>query len=154
MIVKIAATIAWFTSAFVVPSAISAPRLTVTLSSPIASFRAGQPIDFEVLVKNSGTASVVLHRQNPICDYDFVITDGSGGSIASPQSCSGNLSIGRDIIEVLQPGQYFTERVHMDRIVDMSRPGTYSVKLRRRAPKEEGAEIATSNTVIITREAN
>jgi hypothetical protein len=129
------------------------PKLTITVSSPTDTARAGQTIDLDVLVKNDGTTTVVLHRTNPRCDYDFVVTDPSGVPTVGPQPCPADRVLGRNITAVLKPGQSFTDRFEMDDIVDMSRPGTYSIKLMPHVPKEYGADIPISNTILITREA-
>jgi hypothetical protein len=154
MIPLIAQTFICFILMIRVASETVSPKLTVTLSSPTDTVRAGQLINLDALVKNDGNTTVVLHRTNPRCDYDFVVTDPSGVPAVGSQPCPANRGlIGRNIIEVLKPGQSFTERIEMDGIVDMSRPGTYSIKLSPHVPKDYGAEIPISNTILITRES-
>ena len=134
----------------------AASAFTLSISTPTPAVADGSPVNVIVSMSNMLDHDIVLHERNRVCDYELVVTDQQGSRalekpLKTQMACSSaNVSVGRDIIIVLKPGQSTQETVCISDIDDLSAPGVYTIQLQRVVPKELGSGVAKSNVITVT----
>ena len=146
----------------------SAPTIAISLHTSSASFSPGQDIKLEVTVKNTSVEPVTIFKAS-----------GAGGEAEAANSIevrdvSGNLLPRADVREVkkngrtiivgkrwmsraeliLHPGEDFSDYTKLNRLFDLSKPGTYSVNAIESIPTSSSGGTTdwikvTSNTIQI-----
>jgi hypothetical protein len=65
------------------------------------------------------------------------------------QQCKQRMLVGRRIIGTLKPGASTEDTYPVSWYYEMTRPGSYTVRLQREVPESIGAEKAWSNEVTL-----
>lgn len=152
-----------------VTSSQSRPTVAISINTPSASFTAGQDIKLDLIVKNISQELVTIFKAT-----------GAGGEAEAANSIevrdvSGNLLPRADVREIkknertivvgkrwmsraeliLQPGEEFSDYTKLNRLFDLTKPGTYSVNAIESIPSSSSGGTTdwiklTSNTIQIT----
>lgn len=131
------------------------PPFTITISPVRATVTSGDPILVQITVKN-------LTKQE--FDFNTIISDITGrdfiyvfdvtnaGGIAVPPKTmtpESELLVGHAVFRTLGPEGTLMDTASLERLFDLSKPGTYTIRASRAVPEDKGMAI-TSNTITIT----
>jgi len=135
-------------------SAISAqaPKaaVTISISGPTAPVKAGERFPISILLTNLSDKKMVFGRDNGGRDVGFGEYQGFISYRATPDSIVQTVPPSLWALHPerhgpmgsqskwLEPGESFVDIMHLTYYYDMSKPGTYSFRLVRKARREPG----------------
>lgn len=130
-------------------------RISITISVKEATFKAGDPITLQIVVKNISEYqycehSIVETNHAEWNDYNVEVRDSEGTEVPRiskpllPLRERPELSASRGLL-CIAPGDSFTEGLIPNQIADMSQPGTYLVQIVHR---DRGTNTQVSSNVI------
>ena len=135
----------------------SGPSISVSISTPNTTVRVGQPIPIRIDLKNTSNSEVRIgrvtsHGQAEL-DYEVVLLDSAGHPV--PQTKYGDAAANRQVIIVsrelspVAPAETTVQRTELTKLFNITKPGTYTVRVGRRWPPMKG-KIEWSNTLTLT----
>jgi len=132
----------------------SAP-FSLSITPAQASVKSGSPVELEVITTNLSPQPITLSKSNPGMEYDFDVRDsGKKAAPMSPQlkrmrDPAHPHGVFRLFGKVLQPQESLRETVTISEYYDMSKPGTYTIRLQREIPEQVGKGVVKSNAVSV-----
>lgn len=142
------------TSGFAQP--ITVPFSIAISASEIAAKR-GSQVKVRTKLTNISSREIEFFDTNRYCDYAVEVRGPTGNlapegqykrSLLCPNG-TGRAMGWRKLVR-LKPNESVEAEILVSSLYDMSRPGKYSVEVMRKAPKEFGEGVATSNRIAIT----
>jgi hypothetical protein len=103
----------------------------VRVASKQMAVRAGEPLDVVLEIQNSGTQEVQIREiwGRPYDSFDLAVRNAAGDKA---QFTSYENDVPKDIsvsIKILSPSETIRKTVRVNRIVDLSESGDYSIKI-------------------------
>ena len=122
---------------------------SLTLSGPQEAVKVGQPVPMKITLTNiSGRELLIIGSRHPRGaedDFQLCVRDAQGNLAAmKPREPSQGSQAGGS----WAPGQSFTDKFDLGESFDLTKPGKYTVQLKRKDVKT-GVEVE-SNTVTVT----
>jgi hypothetical protein len=131
--------------------------LSMTISSIPANIDPNDDFFVNITVKNISTKPFSMgHFKTLIAEtkpYDIYVTDQYGKSIPYRKDLrhpEQMLGFNEVALVTLQPGEFFVDRVVLDDLFDLSKPGRYTVEIDRKLLREWGGWELHSNRITIT----
>jgi len=128
--------------------------LTITVTPSTPTLKAGVDSEIQISIKNTSDHPITLKRTNgdAFPDYDFTISvqdsiSSRSTAIAPLAQRQSSPRKGSARAETIQPGESIQDRIVLARHFDMSKPGTYTIKVARILPKDYGGATSSSNIV-------
>ena len=136
----------------------TAVPFTMTLVGPAGSLAPGSPCEIKIVIRNTSDRDLVLKVRNDDyraqIDFTTLVTNAaSGNSVAElDRWADGTLIL--PLMYSFQkkhfdPGESKTVEFNLDRLFDISRPGTCRVQVSRAVPGEYGTGTVISNTISV-----
>ncbi len=131
---------------------------SITISGPTTPVKIGDQFPIAIVVANTSDRKIVLGRASGGDDVGFMDYEGYIAYKASPDSIVQTvpltahpeaLSIVSSQAKWLEPGQSFTDTLHITDRFDMSKPGSYFFHLARKARPDLGHAQIASNQIEI-----
>lgn len=139
-----------------------------TTQSPVAPFsilisvqepvsKVGAPVVVKVTVRNILNHDIAFFDTSRYCDYTIDVRD--SGGLSAPETefkrslkCSPGADIihGRRKLVRLKPNATIDDELVVTEMIDLSRPGEYTVRVSRKAPPELGGSVVESNSITVT----
>jgi hypothetical protein len=145
----------------------SHPRLSLTLSRSVDQIKTGFPVEVTVTLRNISDHTVSVWRENATDQgghvYRVDVEDEKGSpapdtkigrgfkALDDPQPVTTPTDtplVSSGGWQPLEPGDFQTDKVNVSRLYDLSRPGKYSIQLRRF--DEEFKNFIKSNGITVT----
>jgi len=147
------------------PSQGSPPPLSLTLSPSVDKIRAGSSVDVTVTLRNISDHAVSVWRENAEDQgghvYRVDVKDERGSPAPDTKVGRGFKGLDDPQLEssdtplvssggwqLLKPGESQVDKVNVSRLYDLSRPGRYSIFLRRF--DEQSKSFIKSNKITVT----
>jgi len=111
--------------------------LRLIASLPRRGVTGGEPIILKLSLTNTTSKDVIVVESNPLADYKIDVRDQRGRPV--PPTPEGkdllfhSLWVGRRLSVRLAPGDKKVETFEINKVYDMSKPGSYTVTGSRRA---------------------
>lgn len=136
-----------------------AKNLQMTLRLEREQYRVDEPISLEVIIKNTGTEKAFLGMSaSDLSHFDFAVSYVGGGMTQSgkmPLTKYGTkllqeLPAAKNVSIWLKPGEQRSYRFALNRMVDLTLSGTYSIAIKRTIPAQptqdnEGNKLTGTN---------
>jgi hypothetical protein len=164
---------AFLTGSWFLPAHGAEPPFTIMLSAEHDTVKAGDDVWIKMIVTNSSDQIIHITHNAPVCEYEVQVRDAPdhmapetdyglqvknrhkptatgfvmrGGKVFLPPCMKGNERTG-----VLAPGKSDDATVlAVSELYDLSRPGQYTIQLRRGIPKDLGGGVVQSNIITVT----
>ncbi len=142
------------TVAFAGNQAAKAP-FTIELSTDQPAVKAGSEVSIKVHLTN--TSKRVLDCSGTISNltgvdpnYVFEVRDEGNSAVPLRVYEHPELATGQPVSRSLKPGESFTDEQEVSRLIDMSRPGKYSIQVARRISDDKKDGVIKSNAITVT----
>ncbi|HEX5733475.1 MAG TPA: hypothetical protein VF131_11635 [Blastocatellia bacterium] len=115
----------------------------------------GEPILLKVVVRNNTQNTIfIVDTRNPARDFKFDVRNEEGESVAltkDGEDLVNNTAIFRRVAVEIKPGKEVEHSFTINKLFEMTVPGTYSVTVKREIRGQDGHPLGevTSNTVKI-----
>jgi hypothetical protein len=142
------------------------PHFTLTLGGEATTVKRGSPILVNVVLKNDSSHEIAVYRENADDQGGFVykveVWDVSGARVplttfarwldedVSPDQSDNetHVSLRSGAYRMLGPGDTITDRISLDKLAELNKPGKYIIQFRR---FDEGTKLfVKSNKIKIT----
>src|SRR6478672_6866399 len=131
-------------------------RFSLTARLPVNPVQAHKPVNMELVLTNECCAPFTVRREHPGVDYTYSIKDANGKGVNRTQRGKALIdpsrTIFRNSIKTLGVGDSVEDRIRLDEIFELTKPGTYSISVFRslidvadEGKKETTALKVTSN---------
>ena len=106
--------------------------LQITATLKTKSPRIGEPIVVSLCMKNMGALTLTLVTGNPARNLDFTVLDENGNEVPlTTYGKSAKARIGVRYFPTLNLGAEVREDVRLDEIIEIIRPGRFTLKVKR-----------------------
>lgn len=114
------------------------PGLKLSLNIPEDHLRLGEPLLLKLSTKNITKRSLSVTETSLETDYVFDVRDADGNQLPFTEYMKNRLAnrnyILRFVVVKLGPGEENRHEVHLESLVKIDRPGTYSILVTRKVP--------------------
>jgi hypothetical protein len=129
--------------------------ITIVISAETSAVQAGEEVRINVQLTNNSTetldASANINSMTGVDpNYRFDVRDSNGIEMPRRTYAHSEHVTGHAILRTLKPGESITDAEPLGRLVDMSRPGKYTIQVSRSLPNNGGAATVKSNKIIVT----
>jgi len=116
---------------------------SITISAPEDEVQVGSDARVTITLKNLSSKQVLIARHtgmdNPEFSYRIVVRDAAGREVEESSYAQGIRSesaqaAGRSMVDYVQPGGVEMQTAHVGKLVNLRRPGRYTVQVSRKDP--------------------
>lgn len=139
-------------------SSVSRVGLSFVASLAKAFVSREEPITIKLTLTNNTKKEIVVVESNPLADYKIDVRDGLGSRV--PPTPEGKDLLfrsqwgGRRLAVRLTPGENKTDTFEVNKIYDMTKPGSYTITARRTAlipPGKSWIELKSNEVKVLVR---
>ena len=129
----------------------SGGTFTIAISAAAEAMPVGSDARVEIRLQNVSDHSIPfahrLGREDPEFSFVFLVRD-AAGHLLGENIAPGEGSSARSTVEEVPPGGAIVETAHLTRLVDLSTPGRYTVRVYRRDAEKN--VVVRSNEITLT----
>ena len=137
----------------------SSPSFTITISAAQSSVKIGSPAIIHIVLKNTSSAELrvpqVMHP-GPEGELNYRIeTSRTDGTNVPDTKLGRQAKNGRPytsgssmLVKFLSPGDEITENADLNRVVEITTPGDYRVRVERADPRYSGMHVKSNSIVV------
>ena len=129
----------------------SGGTFTIAISAATEAMPMGSDARVEIRLQNVSDHSIPfahrLGKENPEFSFVFLVRD-AAGHLLGENIAPGEGSSARSTVEEVPPGGAVVETAHLTRLVDLSTPGRYTVRVYRRDAEKN--VVVRSNEITLT----
>ena len=128
---------------------------TIEISAEQQVVKVGSEVSLKVRLTNTSKrvmdcSATISNMTGVDPNYVFDVRDDANNAVPLRVFAHPELATGQPVSRSLKPGESFTDEEEVSRVLDMSRPGHYTIQVSRRVSDNKKDGSIKSNTITVT----